>query len=107
MFGTTRRTACPGRGAVTPAPVVTSSRSARVRVLTGSLTPLKDVVVSPDTYRGGASLAMHALDGDGAAEVLVSLTNTGKPALIGVRNTGDAADVLTPDPAMAGAVFVG
>jgi hypothetical protein len=80
---------------------------ARIRVLSGTLSDLKDIEVYQDSYRGGTSLAMRDLDGSGLAEVLVSVNNNGKPEVIGFKTNSDPADVLTPDPAMPGAVFVG
>jgi parallel beta-helix repeat protein len=80
---------------------------ARIRVLSGTLTDLKDIEVYQDAYRGGTALAMRDIGGNGSAEVLVSVKNNGKPEVIGFGATGSPADALTPDATIPEAVFVG
>jgi hypothetical protein len=68
---------------------------------------LKDLVISQDSYRGGTALAMRDTDGDGAAEVIVSMRNNGRPQVLDVRATGNPTNLLTPDPAAPEGVYVG
>jgi hypothetical protein len=80
---------------------------ANIRVLSGTLTPLKDVEVYQDSYRDGTSLAMRDVDGNGEAEVLVTINAGGKPKVFGIKSTGEVAEVITPDAAIPGVVFIG
>src|SRR5207245_282019 len=80
---------------------------ARIRVLSGTLADMKDIDVYQDDYRGGTAVAMRDLDGSGLAEVLVDVNAAGTPKVIGVKSTGNPADVLTPDATVPGAVFIG
>jgi hypothetical protein len=80
---------------------------ARVRVLSGALAPIKDIEVYQDDYRGGTTVAMRDIDGDGAAELLVSVNANGKAKVIGVKATGTPADALTLDASAPAGVFIG
>ncbi|HEY1377553.1 MAG TPA: FG-GAP-like repeat-containing protein [Gemmataceae bacterium] len=80
---------------------------ARVRVLSGTLAPLKDIQVYQDDYRGGTTIAMRDTDGDGSAELLVAVKAHGKPEVFDVRPTGTPTDALTPDAAAPEGVFIG
>jgi hypothetical protein len=80
---------------------------ARIRVLSGTLADMKDIEVYQDDYRGGTSVAMRDVDGSGLAEVLVDVNAGGTPKVIGIKSTGDPADVLNPDSSVPGTVFIG
>ncbi|HEX4590516.1 MAG TPA: FG-GAP-like repeat-containing protein [Gemmataceae bacterium] len=80
---------------------------ARIRVLSGNLTDIKDIEVYQDSYRAGTSVAMRDIDGNGEAEVLVTINANGKPKVFEIKSNGDTTEVLTPDAAAPGSVFIG
>jgi hypothetical protein len=80
---------------------------AYIRVLNGSLAPIKDIEVYQDDYRGGTTLAMRDLDGSGMAEVLTTINATGTPEVFGFHPIGAATSVVTLDPAAPGGIFIG
>ena len=83
-----------------------SGGPARIRILAGDLTDIRDIEVYQDNYRGGTTVAMRDVDGSGTDEVLVNLDVNNNPLILGVQPTGDPTTVLSPTTALGG-VFIG